>query len=72
MSELWEKYKDWIDESIYDGLTDEEHDELEDKLEKEFGMSWILRKDAPQEAVSAWEEESRIRLEAAKKGIIVD
>ncbi len=70
--ELWLLYRDWIDYSIYDGLDDDQADELMEKLEEECGATDPLRPDAPPEAVAAWEERNRRNREAARQGIIID
>ena len=72
MLSLFKQYYDWIDDSIYDGLTEEEADALEGRIEEKYGLLHILRKDAPPEAVAAWKEDSRVTMEAKKQGLILD
>ncbi len=69
---LYKKYSRWIDESIYEGLDNDECDELQDKLAEKYGVPCVLRPDAPPEAVAAWKEDGRITGEAWAKGIIID
>lgn len=72
MGDLYKQYCDWIDWSIYEGLSEEESDELEEKNRKKYGLNHILRADAPLEAVKAWREDARRTREADKKGEIID
>ena len=69
---LFAQYYDWIDWSVYEGLSLEEQDELEEEHRRKFGLNHILKVDAPQSAVEAWEEDARRTREADKKGVIID
>ena len=72
MTDLLSKYWDWIDESIYDGLTDEEAEELDEENTRKNGIRFVLKKDAPPEAVAAWKEDGRLRKEATERGVVID
>ncbi len=72
MGELYKKYCDWIDWSVYEGLDDDEGDALEEEHFKKYGLNHVLRKDAPPEAVAAWEEDARQSRNAAARGMIID
>lgn len=70
--ELMELYDGWEDNSIYDGLDDDEAWDLNEELQEKYGLAYILRPDAPPEAVAAWKQHSKMIMEAAARGIIVD
>lgn len=72
MLDLYRKYYDWIDWDMFDGLSDEEREKLEDKNREKYGLNYILRSDAPLEAVLAWREDARQSKEADKDGEIID
>ncbi len=72
MGDYYSKYYKWIDWSVYDGLSIEEQDELEEEHIKKYGLNHILRPDAPQEAVEAWEADCKQTREAAKRGVIIN
>ena len=72
MIDLYKKYYDWIDWSVYDGLDVDEQDELEQEHVRKYGLNHILKPDAPPEAVAAWKEDARVTKEAASRGEIVD
>ena len=69
---LFAQYYDWIDWSVYEGLSLEKRDELEEEHRRQFGLNHILKACAPQSAVEAWGEDARRTREADKKGIIID
>ena len=70
--ELFKRYNDWIDWSVYDGLDLEEADALEEEHAEKYGVSHVLRPDAPPEAVAAWDEDCRQTKKAREEGIIID
>ena len=72
MIDLYKKYCDWIDESVYEGLTDEEYEELREEHHEKYGLLDVLRPDAPPEAVEAWKEDCRLTKEAEAEGKILD
>ena len=72
MDDLYKKYYDWIDWSVYDGLSVDEQDELEEKHREKYGLNHILKPGAPLEAVMAWREDARRTREADKEGDIIN
>ncbi len=70
--QLFKKYSEWVDTSIYQGLSDEERKALKSKIVRETGLTWVLRPDAPPEAVEAWKADSKETKEAWAKGYIID
>lgn len=75
MFELWLRYKDWIDDSIFDGIDDEDidaQDAIIEQIQEKYCMGCVLRPDAPKDAKDAWEEESRLRKQARAEGIMID
>lgn len=70
MDDLYKKYYDWIDWSIYDGLSDEEREEVEEKNRQKYGINHILKAGAPLEALLAWKEDAMQTREADKEGKI--
>ena len=71
-ADLYRKYCDWIDWSVYDGLDVDEADELEEEHIRKYGLNHVLKSDAPPEAVRAWKEDARIEKEARKRGEVID
>ncbi len=73
-SEYYQKYKDWIDQDLMKRLdfeTEEEEEEsnrLREELYRDHGPAYILREDAPPEAIAAVIEQDRIFREAKKNG----
>ena len=72
MLDLYKKYYNWIDRSIYEGKSLEECEELQEENKKKYGLNHVLRKDAPPEAVAAWEEDCRQTREADAEGLILN
>jgi len=72
MDDLYKAYYDWIDWSLYDGLSDDEQEELEEKNRKKYGLNHILKPGAPLSAVKAWREDARRTREADKEGIVIN
>lgn len=72
MLSYYEIYYDWIDWSVYDGLSMEEQEELEEEHAKKYGLNHVLRPDAPPEAVEAWKADAELTREADKRGEIID
>lgn len=72
MPDYYKLYCDWIDWSVYDGLSDEEQDELEAEHVEKYGLNHILRPDAPKEAVEAWEADAKQTREAEERGVILN
>lgn len=70
--DLYKEYCDWIDWSVYDGLSLEEQEDLEEEHKRKYGLNHILRKDAPPEAVRAWREDALRTRKADKKGLVID
>ena len=68
----YKEYYDWIDWSVYDGLSTEEQDKLEEEHRKKYGVNHVLKPNAPYEAVLAWREDGRQTREADKKGFILN
>lgn len=72
MNDLYKLYYDWIDWEMFDGLSDEETEELENKNRDKYGLNYILKPGAPLEAVNAWKEDARRTREAEKEGKILN
>ena len=72
MRDFYKEYYDWIDWSVYEGLSDEESDELEAEHVKKYGLNHVLRSDAPPEAVAAWKADAEQTKEARKRGEIIN
>ena len=72
MGDLYEIYSPYIDWEIYEGLSDEEVEELQEKNFKKYGLNHILRADAPLEAVKAWREDAKRTKAARKEGKILN
>ena len=70
--DLYKEYYDYIDWSVYDGLSLEEQEALEEEHRKKYGLNHVLKPDAPPEAVEAWKEDARRTREADQKGEIID
>ncbi len=72
MPDYYEQYCDWIDWSVYDGLSIEESDALEEEHVEKYGLNHVLRPDAPKEAVEAWKADAKQTREAREAGIIIN
>ena len=72
MPDYYKIYYDWIDWSVYDGLTEDERDELEAEHHEKYGLNHVLRPDAPKEAVEAWELDAAQTRRAEKAGEILN
>ena len=72
MNDLYKKYYDWIDWSIYDGLSMSERFALEAKNRAKYGVNHILKAGAPKEAVMAWREDAKQTRDADKEGRIIN
>lgn len=72
MPDYYKIYYPYIDWSIYEGLSDEEADELSDKNREKYGLSHILKAGAPLEAVKAWREDARRSREADRQGLVIN
>ena len=72
MPDYYKLYYDWIDWSVYEGLSDEEQDELEEEHIEKYGVNHILKKDAPREAVEAWKKDCEQTILARAKGEIIN
>lgn len=70
--DYYKQYYDWIDWSVYDGLTDEEQEELEAEHVEKYGLNHVLKPDAPPEAVEAWEKDAIQSRRAAESGEIIN
>ena len=70
--DLFKSYCDWIDWSEFDGLSLEEQDDLEDKNQKEYGVPYKLKPDAPPEAREAWRKDGIITREANRIGLVIN
>lgn len=72
MFDFYKQYYDWIDWSVYEGLSVDESDTLEEEHELKYGVSHVLRSDAPPEAVEAWKKDCELSKEARETGLIID
>lgn len=72
MPDYYKQYCDWIDWSVYDGLSVEESDALEEEHVEKYGLNHVLRPDAPKEAVEAWKLDAIQTREAREAGIIIN
>lgn len=72
MPDYYEQYYDWIDWSVYDGLSEEEREKLEEKHIDQYGLSQVLKPDAPPEAYDAWRKDAIRTIQAKKEGEIVN
>ena len=72
MPDYYKQYYDWIDWSVYDGLSDDERDALEAEHVRKYGLNHVLKPDAPPEAVKAWKLDAEQTREAAKRGEIIN
>ena len=72
MDDLFKTYEPYIDWSVYEGLSDEESDELEAKHFKKYGVNHILKVGAPVKAILAWKEDGKRNKEAFERGEILN
>jgi hypothetical protein len=72
MDDLFKQYYDWIDWDMFEGLSEEEQEALEEKNRKKYGLNYILKPGAPLEAIKAWKEDARQTREAEAKGEILN
>ena len=56
---LYIQYAEWIDHSVYEGLSQEEREKLEEEHKREYGLNHVLRADAPESAVEAWKRQGQ-------------
>ena len=70
--DLYKQYYDWIDWDVYDGLSYEEQEALEEKHRQKYGLNHILKAGAPIEAVKAWKADAERTRKADKEGKVIN
>ena len=52
--DLFAVVEPWINDSVYDGLSDEEAQAMAKRILDEFGLEYVLKPNAPEEAMEAY------------------